>query len=141
MKRFEKYIDAENYAKEVSARELKSISIVHLFNSKSKKMEKDFTVMDIKNEWFYGLQLVMSVKNYKTPFEVHSYSPKSGKHVEAFATSEMAEARAKELRKEGYRKDIHRKDLTEEEYFNNWVKPYERCNTMVEEHRQELMAL
>lgn len=147
MKTFKKYIDAENYAKEVSARELKPISIVHFFNEQGKNYRKDrthskdFTVMDKKDEWFYGLQHVMCVTNYKTPFEVHSYSPKSGKHVEAFPTSEMAEARVKELKKEGYRKDIYRKDLTEEEYFNNWVKPYERCNAMVEEHRQELMAL
>lgn len=141
MKSFEKYIDAENYAKEVSARELKPINIVHLFDSKPSNRKKEFTVIDIKDEWFYGIQLVMCIKNYDTPFEVHSYSPKSGQHVEAFPTRELADIRAIELKRERYRRDVWQRDLTPEQYQDIWVKPYSRCNAFVEEHRQELLAL
>lgn len=134
MKSFEKYIDAENYAKEVSAKELRTISIVHLFQ------EKDFTVMDIKNEWSYGIQHVMSIKNYDTPFEVHFISPKSGSHIEAYPTKEMANTRVAELKKEGYRRDIFQIDLTPEQHYKNWVETSERCKSVIEEYRQELLS-
>jgi hypothetical protein len=136
MKSFAKYIDAEKYAKEVSARDLKSISIVHLFPSK-----KEFTVMDTKNEWFYGIEYVMSIKNYDTPFEVHSVSPKSGLHIEAYPTKEMANTRAVELRKEGYRRDVFQKDLTSEQHFKNWVETSLRCQSVIDEYRQELLSV
>ena len=133
MKSFEKYIDAETYAKEVSARELKPISIVHLFN------KKDFTVMDTP-EWFFGIQYIMLISNFKTPFEVHSTSPKSGKHIEGFATKELAQSRCTELRKENYRKDIYQLDLTPAQYFENWVKPFQRSKEISNEYRQTLMV-
>ena len=134
MKSFEKYIDAENYAKEVSAKDLKPISIVHLLNS------KDFTVMDKKDEWFCHIQHVMLISNFITPFEVHSISHKSGKHIEGFATKELAQSRYKELMKENYRKDIRQMDLTPEQYFENWVKPFKRSMEIQEAHRQTLIV-
>jgi len=133
MKSFKKYIDAENYANEVSARELKPISIVHLLNN------KDFTVMDTKDEWFCHIQHVMLISNFKTPFEVHSTSPKSGKQIQGFATKELAQNCYKELIKENYRKDIRQIDLTPEQYFENWIKPYQRSTEISNEYRKTLM--
>lgn len=135
MKSFEKYIDAENYANEVSARDLKPISIVHLLNS------KDFTVMDTKDEWFCHIQFVMLISNFTTPFEVHSTSPNSGKHIEGFTTKELAQSRYKELVKENYRKDIRQMDLTPAQYFENWVKPFQRSKEVSNEYRQTLMEV
>lgn len=133
MKSFKKYIDAENYANEVSAKQLKSISIVHLFN------QKDFTVMDTPNEWFYGIEFVMLISNFKILFEVHSKSPDSDKHIEGFPTKELAEQRFKELHKAKYRKDIVQIDLTEEQYLNNWVTPFQRSHNLSKEYRKTLM--
>ncbi len=146
MKSFEKYIDAENYAKEVSARDLKSISIVHLFNEQGKNYrkdrthKKDFTVMDTKDEWFYGIQHVMLITNYTTPFEVRSESPKSGLQIQGFPTKELAMKSYDELKRAGYHKNLFQRDLTPEQYFDEYVKPYERCKAFSEEYRQTLIA-
>jgi hypothetical protein len=135
MKSFKKYIDAENYAKEVSAKNLKPISIVHLLNC------KDFTVMDTKDEWFCHIQHVMLISNFKTLFEVHSVSPKSGKHIEGFATKELAQNRRTELEKGNYRKNIYQLDLTLEQYSENWVKPFMRSEEASNEYRKTLMEV
>jgi len=146
MKSFKKYIDAENYAKEVSAKELKPISIVHLFNEQGKNYrkdrthQKDFTVMDTKDEWFYGIQFVILISNYITPFEVRSESPKSGLQIQAFPTKELAMNNYNELKIAGYHKNIFLRDLTTEQYQDEYVKPYSRCNAIVEEYRQELLS-
>lgn len=141
MKSFEKYIDAENYAKEVSAQQLKPISIVHLFESKPWNHKREFTVMDTKDEWFYGIEHVMCIVNYDTPFLVHSYSPKSGQHTEGFPTKELADNRAKELRNEKYRRDIYQSDLTPEQHFDVFVKPFQRSMEIQEAHRQTLLEV
>ncbi len=146
MKSFEKYIDAENYAKEVSARDLKPISIVHLFNEQGKNYRKDrthkkeFTVMDTKDEWFFGIEHVMLICNYTTPFEVHSESPKSGLQIQGFPTKELATNNYNELKRAGYHKNIFQRDLNPEQYFEEYVKPYTRSKEMVEEYRQTLIA-
>jgi len=135
MKSFKKYIDAENYAKEVSAKELKSISIVHLFQ------KKDFTVMDKPNEWQYGISHVMSIHNFATPFEVHSKSPRSGIHIEAFPTKEFAQKRYDKLIQEKYRQDVFMKDLTPEEHYEKWVKTSDVCKNLHNEYRQKLLLM
>lgn len=143
MKRFEKYIDAENYAKEVSARELRPISIVHLYCAKTKKWggNKDFTVMDTKDEWYYGINHVMLITNFETPFKIIFTSPKSGGHTEYFPTEEKQKARLKEIRDTKYFSVLYVSKLTSEQYFEECIKPYERSNQMVEEHRKTLMEI
>lgn len=144
MKSFKKFIDAEKYAMEVSAKELRGISIVHLFrDGKSrndlKNIKRDFTVMDTKNEWFYGIDYVMLISNYETPFEVHFTSPKSGKHIEGYATKELAENRCKELKNDNYTKDIYQINLTPKQYYENWVKPFTWSKEISNEYRQTLI--
>jgi hypothetical protein len=139
MKSFEKYIDAENYAKEVSARDLKPISIVHLFEKRRKDHKKDFVVMDIKDEWYWGIVFVMLITNYETHFEVGYTSPKVGRIVEAFPTKELATNRYKELVKENFRKDIYQRDLTKEQYINEYITPYQRSKAVADEHRMTLI--
>jgi len=153
MKRFTKYVDAENYAKEVSARELKPVSIVHLFsgkrtgswvdslgNVKHTYGEKEFTVMDTPNEWFYGIEHVMLVRNFESPFEVHSFSPKSGNHVQAFPTKELADKKVIELKGGGW-KNVYRLDLTNEQYLDKWVNPFKRSNEISSKYRKTLLLV
>jgi len=136
MKTFNKYIDAEKYAMEVSAKELKAISIVHLFK------KKDFTVMDTPNEWFYGITQVMLIQNFETPFELHWKLFKNGSDVvEAFPTKELVEKRFKELKEAGYGKSLFRLDLTKEQYLERWVTPFKRSKEISDEYRKTLLQV
>ena len=141
MKSFPKYIDAENYAKKVSASQLKSISIVHLPVGKNWKAgySRDFTVMDTKDEWHWGIEYVMCITNFESPFEVNYISPKAGRVTEYFPTKERQETRYNELVAEKFRKDICKRDLSSEQYFNECVKPYEWSKQISNEHRQTLI--
>lgn len=136
MKTFEKYIDAEKYAMEVSAKELKSISIVNLFK------KKDFTVMDTPNEWFYGITHVMLITNFETPFELHWKLFKNGSTIiEAFPTQELVEKRFKELKGAGYGKNLFRMNLTHEQYLERWVTPFKRSKEISNEYRKSLLEV
>lgn len=135
MKSFKKYIDAETYANEVSAKELKPISIVHLHN------KKDFTVIDKKDEWFWGITHVMLITNFEARFIVHSISPKSGEHFEGFPTKELSNKRETELRNSKYRKNIFQSELTSEQYQAIFVTPYKRSAEISETYRQELLLM
>lgn len=145
MKSFEKFIDAETYAMEVSAKKLKSISIVHLFNGKSKieneqkNTKRDFTVMDKKDEWSYGINFVMNIQNYETPFEISYISPKVGRIYQYFPTKEQRDNCYKELVKENFFKYVFQRDLTPEQYLKECVEPYSWSNKIKNEYRQTLI--
>jgi hypothetical protein len=143
MKSFKKFIEAEKYAKEVSAKNLKPVSIVRLPCGKKYKdgYSLDFTVMDTKDEWHWGVEYVMLITNYKTPFEVKYISPKRGLITQAFPTKELRDIRFKELLSDKYWKDISRRDLTTEQYFNDYIKPFEQSLKIQEEYRKKLLTL
>jgi hypothetical protein len=145
MKTFKKYLDAEKYAMEISAKELRCISIVHLFReglsrNDLKKIKRDFTVMDTKNEWYFGIDHVMLISNFETPFIVRSISPKSGEHINGFPTKELADVFYKKLVEEKYRNGIYRVNLTHEQYIEQWVTPFQRCKEISDEYRKTLIA-
>lgn len=97
---------AETIAKEISAKELRSISIVKRYRG------SNFIVCDnYKN----GIEdrkchdkFILLVTNYKAPFGVYSVSPKSGEHWEYYPTEQQRDDRYKELVKDRYRKDIRK---------------------------------
>lgn len=133
MKSFEKFIDAESYAMEVSAQKLKSISIVKRMTG------KNFIVCDEGgSDAKCHDQFVMLISNYETPFEVHYTSIKAGKIIQGFALKELRDEFYKELINHKY-KDVIRVDLTPEQYYENWVKPYLRSKEISNEYRKTLI--
>lgn len=142
MKTFKKYIDAENYAKEVSAKELRHISIVRLPKGKRWKdgHNSEFVVFE-KNEWSWGVEHVMLITNYETLFEVRYTSPKSGVIIQGFPTKELRDIRYKELVSDKYWKDIFTRDLSQQQYFDEYVKPYEKSRAISEEYRKKMLML
>ena len=146
MKTFKKYIDAEKYAMEISAKELRCISIVHLFREgKSrndlKDMKRDFTVMDTPNEWYFGIDYVMLISNFETPFQIFYTSPKAGSVSEMYPTKEQRDVRYKELLTWGKLYwFVYKKDLTPEQYLKECVEPYQNNKRISAEYRKTLIA-
>ncbi|HEY4755791.1 MAG TPA: hypothetical protein VIH28_07040 [Ignavibacteriaceae bacterium] len=145
MKTFKKYLDAEKYAMELSAKRMECISIVHLFiEGKSrndlKGLKRDFTVIDTKDEWSYGIDFVMNIKNFETPFELSYISPKVGRIYQNFPTKESRDVRYKELIKENFFKYVYTRDLTPEQYFKECVEPYHWSNEISNSYRQTLIS-
>lgn len=113
---------AEKVAKEISAKELRSISIVQrglrLANNNILINElnglrivpnRDFIVCNKGgNDRECHDIYTMLVTNFESPFEVKSISPKSGEHSDWFPTISSADTYYKELIEEKYRKSVQR---------------------------------
>ena len=97
-------------AEQLSAQRLDCISIVKRYDFKKQRIDEfNFVVCDCGNDRKHLDSFVLLVKNFETPFEVDSVSPKSGQHTDCFATKELANEYYSKLCKENYRHSIYKK--------------------------------
>lgn len=98
------YDQALEVAMEISKQELRGLQIVTRCDD-----TKFIIVTNIDRDRKSHDYMIMWVQNFESPYEIHSISPKSGEHIEGFPTTELADARYKELTECGYRKNIYKK--------------------------------
>jgi hypothetical protein len=108
MKTFTTYNKALKTANEMSAKELRSISIWQRYDFTNQKYEKGFMIFTEPNEQKHLDKFIMLVTNFKSPYGVHFISPKSGEHWQFFPTQQQAQELFDAYVKLKYHRDIYK---------------------------------